>query len=343
ARLLRDAPAPLVRRHAAAALAAVGGARAVDALTAALGDERITEAVAEIVARLPDPPVDRLLALLTGDGAAARRGAAVALGRLGCAEAAPALLAAVDGVDPAGVRAAVDALGALRYRPAVPYLAVLAADTGEPGTVRARAVRALGLIGAAGALPVVLAAARDPRGVVRARAAQALGAFAVPEAAEALGALAAGDADPDVARAAARALGRIGAPALPVLGGLAARPRPDGGPLMDDVVDALAECPGGAADAVLNRLVTDLPPGPARVRATGALSGRRVPEAVPALAALLLDDREYAGHADALRGLAAIGGEPATGHVLAYCRRFPERLETARGALGLLARRAPAS
>ncbi|WP_231406147.1 hypothetical protein [Streptomyces clavuligerus] len=48
-----------------------------------------------------------------------------------------------------------------------------------------------------------------------------------------------------------------------------------------------------------------------------------MPEAVPALAALLLDDREYAGHADALRGLAAIGGEPATGHVLAYCRRFP--------------------
>ncbi|GLF93099.1 HEAT repeat domain-containing protein [Streptomyces yaizuensis] len=333
-RLLREAPQPIVRR-AAAPVVAAGGPEAAEVLLTALDDERITDAVAAALAGLPVPPEERLLALLAHGTGPARRGAAAALGLAGCARAAPALLAAVDATEPTDLRtAAADALGALRHRPAAGRLAALAADREEAGTVRARALCALGLIGVPESLPVVLACLREPREAVRVRAASALGGFPVPQAAQALGPVVAGDADPDVARAAVRALGHIGAPASSVLCGLAHRLRPDIAP---DLVAALARCPGADATGALALLALS-PPVPGRVRADAvrALGERATPECVAPLAELVADGRRYACHPDALRGLARAGGTEARGHVLAYCRHSADHVETAREALGLL-------
>ncbi|MFI8930248.1 HEAT repeat domain-containing protein [Streptomyces sp. NPDC053474] len=184
---LRASAAPTVRRAAAGALAAFEGGGAADALLAALGDPHVRDTAADLVAGLAHPPLARLLSLLATPGQ--QRGAARALGGIGDAGAAPALLAlATDHAAPVAVRAsAADALGALRHRQAAAPLAALASDAEQPGTLRARAVRALGLIGAPESLPVVLACARSPHEAVRARAVTALGGFPVPEAARALG------------------------------------------------------------------------------------------------------------------------------------------------------------
>lgn len=140
----------------------------------------------------------------------------------------PALLTGLaDDTAPTAVRtSAADALGALWHPEAAAPLAPLAEDEEQPGTVRARTVRALGLIGTPDTLAVVLACARSPHEAVRARAVTALRAFPVAEAAQVLGefvthSVAPHGTEPDIARAAAHTLGRIGAPALPVLGALA--------------------------------------------------------------------------------------------------------------------------
>ncbi|NEB48910.1 HEAT repeat domain-containing protein, partial [Streptomyces sp. SID339] len=100
--------------------------------------------------------------------------------------------------------------GALRHAAAAPLLAALATQEEQPGTLRAHAVRALGSIGVPDMLPVVLACARSPHEAVRGRAVVALGAFPVPEAARALGEFVTPGAEPDLARAAVRALREIG-------------------------------------------------------------------------------------------------------------------------------------
>jgi HEAT repeat protein len=319
-RLLSEAPTPLVRRAAAEAMAAVGHEDAGGALLAALDDERITDAVAASLARLPSPPIQRLLTLLAkGTRPTQRRGAAMALGLAGCEAAAPLLLAALGEEGPLGPRiAAVDALGALCHRPATAQLASLASDAEEAGTIRARALRALGLIGAPESLPAVLGGAREANEAVRIRAAEALGAFPVPEAAEALRALVTTDASRDVARAAVRALGSIGAPAASVLSSLAERLRVD---VASELVTALAACPGTETGTALARLATSTAPEEVRTAAAEALSERRSPENVAPLAAMTQTHRRDECHTAALRGLAAISTKEAIEHVLAYYER----------------------
>ncbi|MGW5733858.1 MULTISPECIES: HEAT repeat domain-containing protein [Streptomyces] len=334
--LLRQAPASTVRRAAARTLGVLGGRQAVDALLAALGDERVGEAVAGEVSRLRVPPVGKLLALVAdGDGDLQRRGAARALGLLECAEAAPLLMAALDDAEAPKPRvAAADALGMLRHRPAAERLAAVAADEAEPGTLRARAVHALGLIGAPESLPVLLACVRSPKEPVRLRAVEALGGFPVPEAADALGPVVARDADRASARAALRALGRIGAPALPVLASLAERLRTD---VAGELIAALAGCPGPGADAALERLAVAPLPEEVHVALARALGGRRSPGSAAALAALLADGHPYRCSDAALRALAALGTEEAAEHVLAYCRETGTLDEGVREALDVIA------
>ncbi|MWA14215.1 HEAT repeat domain-containing protein [Streptomyces sp. BA2] len=341
---LLDEANPTLRRAAASALGAVGGTAAGGALLAALGDERIGEAVARAMTRLPEPPVQELFALLSGGGDAAQRGCvARALGLLGCTEAAPALLAALDDTGTPGLRtAAVDALAALRHRPAAERLAALAGDEEQPGTLRARAVRALGLIGARESLPVVLAAVRDPSEPVRLQAVRALGEFPVTEtagaaeAAEALGVVAALDVNLDVARAAVEALGRVGAPAGPVLVSLA---RPLRGDVADELIAALTHCPGAEAVAGLCQLTGAILPEDAHVAVAEALGVRRAPESAGPLAALLADDRRYSSRDAAVRALAELGTEEADEYVLAYCRRTGHDGEAQRAALTVIADR----
>lgn len=339
-KLLDPAAVPTVRRAAASALGALGGAEATAALLAALGDARIGEAVAGAVARLPQPPVRELLAVLGGTaGDGQRPYAALALGLLECAEAAPLLLAALgDETAPRLRAAAADALGALRHGPAAERLAVLAADGEESGTLRARAVHALGLIGVRESLPGLLAAVRDPSNPVRLQAARALGGFPGLEAARALGALAAQDADRDIARAAVLALGGMGACAAPVLASLTQPLRQD----VDvdrEVITALARCPGPEAVAGLMQLTgPDLSEG-LHVMVAEALGRVRAPQSAAALGALLADDHpDHCLHA-ALRALAALGTEEADEYVLAHCRTAKHSTDVWRKALTAIAER----
>lgn len=295
---LRESAAPAVRRAAARALAAYARTEASEALLEALDDAPISDDVADVVARLPKPPLWELLELLTDKDRTApqRRGAARALGAAGHSAAASALLAALtDDAAPAVVRAAAaDALGALRPPEAAAPLTALAEDEEEPGTLRAHAVRALGLIGAPHTLPVVLTCARSPHEAVRARAVAALGGFPVAEAAQALGEFVAYSTgrhraappdsppdvtpaerpgtppgptptephttDPDLARTALHALRRIGAPALPVLIALADGADDLGEDLAERLVAALAARPEAEATTVLIRLAASPEP-----------------------------------------------------------------------------------
>ncbi|OXY89700.1 HEAT repeat domain-containing protein [Streptomyces diastatochromogenes] len=347
---LRESAVPAVRRAAARALSAHAGVgtSASEALLEALGDAHISDAVADLVARLPGPPVQELLELLTGgDGTVPQqRGAARALAGIGHTRAAPALLTVLaDGMAPTAVRtAAADALGALRRTEAAAPLAALAEDEEQPSTVRARAVRALGLIGAPDTLPVVLACARSPHEAVRAQAVPALGGFPVAEAAQALGEFVTHSTEPhgtepDVARAAVHALGRIGAPALPVLVALADGVDDLSEDLADRLVAALAARPEAEATAVLGRLAAAPPPPrtatytyaavgegrlatsrPAREAASAALTERGTSECLTPLTSLLGPGSWSGAHEAAVRALLKIGTAEAHERVLAYCR-----------------------
>ncbi|MEU6822429.1 HEAT repeat domain-containing protein [Streptomyces atriruber] len=338
--LLGEKSVPMVRRAAASALGALGGEAAIDALLTALDDERIGDTVAEALSVLPAPPVRELRAMLadTAPGARARRrGAALALGRLACEDAAPLLLDALDAENPRDVRsAAADAVGALRHEPAAPRLAALAADGEEPGTLRARAVHALGLVQGDGSLRALLATARDPSEPVRVQAAQALGEFPVAEAADELGRVAAEDASRDVARGAVRALGRMGGPAGRVLAALAGQFRRDVG---QELVTALAECLGPEAAAALAVLATSPETEDVHRSATEALAARRSPDCVAPLASMLTADRAFHSGDIALRGLTALGTEEADAHVLTYCRTKGLASEETRAALRTIADR----
>ncbi|KUL63328.1 HEAT repeat domain-containing protein [Streptomyces sp. NRRL S-1521] len=339
---LREAAAPAVRRAAARALAASAGAGAAGPLVAALGDARIGDTVADLVAALPEPVLSELVELFTrpGGSVARRRGVARVLGLAGRTDAAPVLLSALaDDTTPVGERAsAADALGTLRYAAAAPLLAALASSEEQPGTVRAHSVQALGSIGVPDTLPVVLACARSPHEAVRARAVVALGAFPVPEAVRALGEFVTPCAEPDLARAAVRSLRGIGGPALPVLVRLAAGA--DG--LPEDVghrlVEALAAHPGAKATGALLGLATAPPPDqrdgtmyatsgerrlsrstPAREVASLVLVERGSARDLTPLTALLGPDTWFGAHEPAVQALLRIGTEEAYEHVLAFC------------------------
>ncbi|MEU5686149.1 hypothetical protein DEJ48_08780 [Streptomyces venezuelae] len=338
--LLGEQSVPMVRRAAASALGAVGGSAATEALLAALGDDRTVDTVARALSALPEPPVRELLAALADDSPAARpqrRGSAIALGLLECADAAPLLLDALGPENPRDVRsAAADALGDLRHEPAAARLASLAGDNEEPGTLRARAVHALGRIGAPESLRVLLAAARDPSEPVRVQAVRALGGFPVREAVAALGEIASTDANRDVARGAVRALGRMGAPAVHVLAAMASRFRPDVG---EELVTALAECAGAEAVSGLAVLATSPETADVRVSATETLVARHSPDCVAPLASILSADPGYYPRDTALRGLAALDTEEADAHVLTYCRTKGLASEEVRAALRTIADR----
>ncbi len=147
-----------------------------------------------------------------------------------------------------------------------------------------------------------------------------------------LGELAARDASRDVARGAVRALGRIGGPGAYVLASLAEPPR-FRRHIGDELVAALAGCPGAVAVAALAGLAVSPEVEDIHLPATEALADRRSPDCVAPLAALLTAERSTYLRDPALRGLAALDTEEADAHVIAYCRTNGLASETARAAL----------
>ncbi|MCG0289363.1 HEAT repeat domain-containing protein [Streptomyces sp. PSAA01] len=318
--LARKEPRPL-RQAAAEALGSLGGQAATATLLDALGHDRIADSAAEVLARLPAPPEQRLLALLADSGdPARRRGAAVALGLARSTAAAPLLLAALDPAGPRPLRAAAtDALGLLGHRPAAEPLVAMLTDPAEAPSLQARAVRALGRIGAPETLTAVSAAAQVPSEAVRLRAAEALGGFPTDEAIQLLGHLA-GETDVDVARAALGALGRIGTPAVRELTTLLEHAPGRRIPAQRELVQALSHCAGAEAIAALGRVVTGPFEDAARAAAVEALADRPEPERLRPLLQFL-DDNGSARtprHVDVVGSLARIDDDSAVESVIAY-------------------------
>ena len=134
------------------ALLAAGAARAADPFAAAASQTRSSDAKtrydgAEGLAAIPGPrSVAVLEGLLASDAdGRVRQAAASALGRLGDASAAPALIAALKDVSAPARFAAVRSLGALRARSGVPALSVLLGD--PDASMRRTVALELGQIG----------------------------------------------------------------------------------------------------------------------------------------------------------------------------------------------------
>ncbi|MEW1860504.1 HEAT repeat domain-containing protein [Streptomyces sp. NPDC088194] len=318
--LAREEPRPL-RQAAAEALGSLGGQAATAALLDALGHDRIADSAADILARLPAPPEQRLLELLAGSGdPVRRRGAAVALGLARSTAAAPLLLAALDRAEPRPLRAAAtDALGLLGHRPAAEPLCALLTDPAEAPGLQARAVRALGRIGVPESLTAVSAAARAPSEAVRLRAAEALGGFPTDEAVRLLGHLA-GDPDADIACAALSALGRIGTPALRELTALVERAPGQRAPAQRELVQALSRCAGAEAVTALGRVATGPFEAAARAAAVDALADRPEPERLGPLLRFLDGNgpARMPRHVDVVGALARIDDDLAVESVIAY-------------------------
>ncbi|MFC8246165.1 HEAT repeat domain-containing protein [Streptomyces chartreusis] len=315
----RETPRPL-RQAAVEVLGVLGWDGRIDGLLDALGDDRINDAVAGVLAGLPEPPTRQLMGLLTGaDGPQQRRGAAVALGLMRCTEAGPLLLEALDPVGPRSLRAAAtDALGLLGHQPAAGPLEALVNDEAEARSLQARAVRALGRIGAPQSLAVLLSATRSPSEAVRLRAAEALGAFPITDVISRLGVMASED-DTPISRAAVQSLCQVGASDGLVLAALV-EPASSWPVAMQQVlVAALAGCQGSVATAALGRLVDGPFAEEVQVSAINALGIRRDPESVAALIRFLDSRRtQYFWRGPAVLALARIGGKAAVKRVIAH-------------------------
>jgi HEAT repeat protein len=197
-----------VRAGAVEGLAFASSARAVGALTAALGDPsfRVREAAAEALGRSGARGAAPLAAAAREAGGASAEWRIVlsrALGETQAAEAVPALEALLDGASASAAAAGLSRIGAPAAAP--PLVAYLGRPR-EPS--RADAVEALSQLAARDAAPAIAALLTDDRPEVRAAAARALGKLRYEEAAARLEALRS-DYYGRVRRAAVEALAKL--------------------------------------------------------------------------------------------------------------------------------------
>jgi HEAT repeat protein len=177
--------------------------------------------------------------------------AALALGRLGTAAAAAALVAVLDG--PRGVYSGAP-LFALRQIGAPAFPALLRALETGSDLQRRWAADLLGDLSESRAFEALIAALRDPYAPVRREAADALGVLGDARAEPALLALLA-DTSPDIRAAAAGALGRCGgAEAVPALERLRAEDHETAE--VDDWEEPVSETAAWALDQIAARLAT---------------------------------------------------------------------------------------
>ncbi len=203
----------------------------------------------------------------------------------------------------------------------------LAGDEEEAPALRARAVTALGRIGAHAALPALLGAARSNSESLRLRAAEALGSFRTEEAIAALADLAA-DTEPETVRAAVDSLARIGPPAAAALCILPSLARRNHWPSNTRcaLVPALAACPGPGPTAALAQLAQRerrTYPQSVQAIAERALAERPAAEALPHLLRLLADPTRRNGHGPALLALARSGAPEAEAIIVQHFENQP--------------------
>lgn len=197
-----------LRRAAAESLGAVSDPQAVPPLLLALEDEHwsVRCAAAAALGRIRSSKATQaLLARLDDDDATVRRAAAVALGEIGDPRAAARLAQALR--EPALETAALEAL--LRLGPsALPEVERAFASAGAP--VRRLLVDLAGRLDDPRARRLLLAALADFSAEVRAHAADALGDAGVLDALRPLMGLKSHDPSPEVRKAAAAALRKLG-------------------------------------------------------------------------------------------------------------------------------------
>ena len=195
----------------------------VKGLIKALGyqkDWHVRQAAAEALGKIGDArAVEPLVAALKDQDSNARQGAAEALGRIGDARAVEPLIAALK--EGAGVgrvaalnsnarQAAAGALGQIGDARAVEPLIAALRDQDQYTGLRKAAVGALGRIGDARAVEPLIAVLRDPGEEMCKAAAEALGQIGAPAVEPLIAVLEPGTA----VEHAKRALGQIGAPAV---------------------------------------------------------------------------------------------------------------------------------
>jgi HEAT repeat protein len=283
---------------------------------------------------------DRVAALLDGRGLvpALRPAAARTLGRLGSPKAAPAAIARATAVcarldaaraagrgDDAATRAEAAELGALLAAGGMLRSpgadALLTALVGDPSPmVRAGAIEGLGWLASAAGLEQVVAALGDGDPGVRTAAIAAAARFGARAVPALSGALRQGAGDPETLSALARALGDTGAAeAVPPLAALLS------GPAARDAAAALGRIahPSGAPALVEALRRPDAPPE--AIEALGLLA---VPDAGPAIAALLTSDRAEL-RAGAARALGKLRHEPASARLEALRSDYDGRVRRA--------------
>jgi len=194
-----------VRRGAASALGRIGDPVAIPALVSLLRDRKVwvQDCAVHALTRYGSPAVPAVIEELRDERS--RLAAVKALGGIGDASAAPALLQAMQTANPErtweywkafqkigqGARpvllealqdpyefrraSAVEALSAIALETDVPLFLEALRDTGTFGRVRDKAADALGLLKDASAVPALREACRDRHAAVRERALSALG------------------------------------------------------------------------------------------------------------------------------------------------------------------------
>ncbi|WP_301677416.1 HEAT repeat domain-containing protein [Methanoculleus methanifontis] len=132
-----------VRCEAAATLGEIGDPAAVGSLVDALADEAVAPVAADALVAIGEPAVAPVLELLEGGVGAARENAVEVLGRLGTAEAVPAIVALVRNGEARLHRKVVDALIGIGA-PVVDALIPLLAEEGDGQAGAAAALTGIG-------------------------------------------------------------------------------------------------------------------------------------------------------------------------------------------------------
>lgn len=212
---LREDTDARVREAAAYALGEIDDARAVPALLEALKSERVAkvrEKIVHALGEIDDPAaVAGISALVKDPSVNVRREAVWALGELEDQAAVSALLTMIRDDDAEVRKHTAEALGQLKSLSSLDALTTLTRD--DDADVRVQAINALGQLEDMRTLPPLVAALKDPNPEVRSQAADAIhnidGLNRAPSALIEL----LSDANREVRKNVAHALGGIGDPA----------------------------------------------------------------------------------------------------------------------------------